>query len=99
MNKEVAQATQDAVLQSHVTIIWIMIGVAVYISLLEVLPVKWKALLIDVLLWFLLTGSLVNLFIQPVDADDELTAAILLVAYVIGQIGRIFMKKSDKAES
>lgn len=99
MNKEVAQATQDALLQSHVIMIWIMIGVTVYISLLAALPVKWKALLIDVLLWFLLTFSLVNLFVPPVDADDELTAAILLVAYVIGQIGRIFIRKSDKAEA
>ena len=50
----------------------------------------------NLFLWFLLSLGLANFILPPVDADDEVTGAILFVAFGICRIAKHMKAKASK---
>lgn len=99
MNAEITNETMTVLSESDSAILGVIVAATIYMVAGRFAATRWKIVIHDLLLWVILVLAFMNISVPPVDADDEITSAILLVAYCVGQIARELIKKSDKAEA
>ncbi|MGH1379065.1 MAG: hypothetical protein ACRBB3_09625 [Alphaproteobacteria bacterium] len=54
----------------------------------------FKEAIENLFLWFLLIGAFSNLFLPPIDAEDEITAGVMFVAFGVCRIAKSMSKKT-----